>query len=81
MCNKVGEETCRFREVLGGLVWDGEHELEPIFILDGLDENGALFIASSESWEARNALAHRLLVLGPGVTRDHGSPDKPTVGD
>jgi len=44
MCNEVGEETCRFREVLGGLVWDSEHELEPIFILDGLDENGALFI-------------------------------------
>ena len=43
--NEVGEEACGFREVLGGLVWNGERELELVFILDGLYENYALFIA------------------------------------
>lgn len=40
--NEVGKETCRFREVLGGLVWDGEYKVKVIFILDRLDENSAL---------------------------------------
>jgi hypothetical protein len=43
--DEVGEEACGFREVLGGLVWNCERELELVFILDGLYENCALFIA------------------------------------
>ena len=45
MCDEVGKEARGFREVLGGLVWNGERELEFVYILDGLYENYTLFIA------------------------------------
>lgn len=45
MCDEVCEESCGFREVLGGLVWNGEREVELVFILDCLYENGALSVA------------------------------------
>ena len=44
MCDEVGEETCGFREVLGGLVWYGEREVELVFVLDCLYEDCALSI-------------------------------------
>lgn len=47
MCNEVGEEACGLREVLRGLVWNGECELEFIFILDRLYENCALVVPRS----------------------------------
>lgn len=84
MCNEVGEKASGFREVLGGLIWDGEREFELVFILDGLYENGALFIphfVRGLGNPTRYQLSHLLLVFGPWVIRDQGSPDQPTVGD
>lgn len=49
MLDELGEKACGFREVLGGLVRNGERELELVFILDGLDENGALSITNCPS--------------------------------
>jgi len=43
----MGEETCGFREVLGGLVWDSGHEFELVSVLDCLYKDGALIILRS----------------------------------
>ena len=64
MCDEVGEEACRFREVLGGLVWNGECEFELVFILDGLYENCALFVARFVR-RLTNSEWTRLPVVGP----------------
>lgn len=67
MCDEVGEKACGFREVLGGLVWDSEHEFELVFILDGLYKDGALIIPPP-SERLGNSESACLLVVGPRPT-------------
>jgi hypothetical protein len=47
MSNEVGEKTCGFREILGGLGWDDEREPKLVLVLDRLYENSTLAVPYS----------------------------------
>ena len=83
MCDEVGEEVCGFREVLSGLVWDGECEFNLVFFLDRPYENGALVVPRmvKRRGYSRRLLTHLSLIFRPRLIRNMGSPDESAVWD